>query len=122
MSFPINSWPEMWSVNQTPAATTQATISKAAVAGVRHCCTSISFALAGVAAQPAIQVNLRDGATGAGTILWSMTIVLPVGGFVAFSLDNINIPGTAGNAMTLETSAAPASTNQASVAMTGFDN
>ncbi len=66
--------PGEWSVNHVPAAATLATISRAAgAAGVRHVCTSIDAALVLPAAanQAAITLNLRDGATGAGTILWS---------------------------------------------------
>jgi len=113
--------PDMWSVNHTPAAATQATISKAAAATLRHYCTGIAAVISAVAAQAGIQVNLRDGASGAGTILWSQTIALPVGGIAIIQISGLNIPGTLGNAMTLETSAAPASTNFASVSMTGYD-
>lgn len=113
--------PDEWSITQAPAVATQATISKAAVAGIRHYCRSIAAIISAVAAQAAIHVVLRDGASGAGTILWSQTIALPVGGIAVIQIDNLNIPGSAGVAMTLETDAAPAGTNFASVSLTGYD-
>ena len=121
MSNPIVVNPDMWSINHTPAASAQATISKGAVPGIRHFCTSICAALAAAAAQTIIQVNLRDGASGAGTILWSQSILVPIGGYVDIQISGLNIPGTAGNAMTLEFSGAPVATNVESVALTGYD-
>jgi hypothetical protein len=111
----------MWSITNQPATATQATITKAAAPGQRHVATSISAVISAVAAQPAIHVNLRDGATGAGTILWSQTVAVGAGGVAAIQLGGLNIPGTGGNAMTLETDAAPAATNFASVSLTGYD-
>src|SRR3954468_6027646 len=62
--------PGNWGVGAVPAAATQATISKAAVAGVRHVCRGISACLStGATAQAVAAILvLRDGATGAGTI------------------------------------------------------
>lgn len=120
--------PGDWSVNHTPAVSTQATITRAAGgAGVRHVCTSIDAAYiipAGV--NPAgITLNLRDGGTGAGTILWSRRFGLgvAVGGDAQqeVSITGLNIVGTANTAMTLEFSAAPAATAFQSVALTGYD-
>jgi hypothetical protein len=123
MSNPVVVPPDNWAVNSTPAAATQATATKAAAAGVRHFCTSISATLAaGATAQAAAAVlNLRDGATGAGTILWSKQVILPVNGVWEVNLGSLNIPGTAGNAMTLEFSAAGAAGTFESVSMTGYD-
>lgn len=120
--------PGNWSINHTPATGTQATIARAAGgAGVRHVCTSISYALIipPTVNQPLIQVNLRDGATGAGTILWSETVgvgaALANGGDVRSTLGGLEIVGTANTAMTLEFSAAGAATTSESVALTGHD-
>jgi len=99
---------DLWYINNLPAAAAVATASKAAgAAGVRHvmlgACISIAAA---AAAQPAIAVNIRDGATGAGTILFSIgvgciintcyTLVLP------FSAWGYPLFGTAATAMTIE--------------------
>jgi hypothetical protein len=113
--------PDEWSITHTPAVATQASASKAAVSGIRHYCRSISAIISAVAAQAGIHVVLRDGASGAGTILWSQTIALPVGGIAVIQLDNLNIPGSPNTAMTLEPDAAPAGTNFASVSLTGYD-
>ena len=94
-----------------PAVNTIATISVPAQAGRRPCCTGIQLGVrTGTVAPAAASVTAvrRDGATGAGTILWQMTI--PIGA-VANSIVNlviagIHLPGTSGNAMTLEFTAA----------------
>lgn len=119
----ITTPPGQWSVFSTPAAATQATASKAAGgAGVRHICTSISATLATVGtAQTAIALNLRDGATGAGTIVWSKQVVLPTNGLWEVNLPGVNIPGSAATAMTLEFAAAGVAASVESVAMTGYD-
>lgn len=119
--YAVRALPDMWSVPHTPAAATQAIASRAANASQRHVCTGIYAVISAVAAQAGIQLNLRDDATGAGTILWSQTIALPVGGIAIINISDLNIPGTLNKAMTLETSAAPAGTNFASVSLTGYD-
>lgn len=118
--------PGDWAVNHTPAAATQATISKAAGgAVVRHVCTGISVALVGGAAAPTaatLRFDLRDGATGAGTILqsWTLAIEAVAGKCVTLALSGLNIVGSANTAMTIESSAAPGANITASVNMTGY--
>ena len=110
----------------TPAVNTQATISQAAGAsGVRNVCQSITVSLAQDATgsvQTGIQFNLRDGATGTGTILWSITMALPAtpGDCRVFSISGLNIVGSAATAMTLETVGTPASHTAASVSFQGY--
>lgn len=114
--------PGEWAIQHQPAAATQATVTRAAGgAGVRHVCRSITVSILAVAAQGQIIVNLRDGATGAGTILWSAGFVLAAGTSDRIALSGLNIIGTANTAMTLEVAAAPAATNFAQVAMSGYD-
>lgn len=120
--------PGNWSVNHVPAAATVATITRAAgAAGVRHVCTSIDAVLVipATANQPAIQLNLRDGAAGAGTILWSRRFGIGAAAGAdaqqEVSLSGLNIVGSAATAMTLEFSAAGVATTLQSVAMTGYD-
>lgn len=116
--------PGDWAINNVPAAATQPTISKAAgAAGVRHVATSISVAIStvGTAQTAALVFVLRDGATGAGTILWSLQVSLPVNTTWSFALSNLNIVGTAATAMTLETVAANVAASFASVSLTGYD-
>lgn len=117
--------PGEWSINHTPTSNTQATISKAAgAAGVCHVCRSITATITAIstaAADTTVLVNLRDGATGAGTILWSTRLLVKVGDTVGIALSNLNIPGTAATAMTLEFAAAGGANTFEAVALTGFD-
>jgi hypothetical protein len=117
------SLPGDWSQGQTPAAATQATTTRAAVAGLRHICTSLAATLAtGATAQAAAAILvLRDGATGVGAILWTKQIILPINGVWDLNVSGLNIVGTAGNAMTLEFTAAGVAGSFASVALTGHD-
>jgi len=99
---------DLWYINQLPATATVATATKAAgAAGVRHVMLGATISVAtGANAQPGIAVNIRDGATGAGTILFSVavsciantcyTLVLP------FSAWGYPLFGTAATAMTIE--------------------
>lgn len=115
--------PTDWSVFHNPAVTTQATASKAAGGALmRHVCTGISFSLSAVVAQPLISVTLRDGASGAGTILWQKQYILPVGAVLDVNISDLSLPGSLNTAMTLEFSGAPAATNLESVEMTGYDS
>jgi hypothetical protein len=115
-----------WSAVSTPAVGSAASASKAAVPGMMHVCTSITVGwivtallLAGVTAT----VNLRDGASGAGTILWSLPLgigLLPVGSSVPLVITGLTIQGSVNTAMTLEFVAGVAST-QMSVTLAGYD-
>lgn len=120
--------PANWSITHTPAANTQATISRAAVASTRHICTSISAVLSAPVAvlSGAVQINLRDGATGAGTILWSQTVeaggaASVVNDRAVIMLSGLQIFGSVNTAMTLEFSAAGGAGTFESVALTGYD-
>ena len=111
---------QQWAVYQTPAAATQATISKAALAARRHVATSITVCLNAVAAQAApVVFNLRDGATGAGTVKWSASLIAPAGYAQCVTLP-VSIPGSTNTAMTLESAAAPAASNFATVSLNGY--
>lgn len=102
-----------WAQGDAPAVNTKATTTKAAGgAGVRHVCTGIvgSFA-AGTSAPTAINllVLLRDGSTGAGTVLWAATLSLPATAgqnAPVVVATGLNIRGSANTAMTLEFSVA----------------
>lgn len=112
-----------WSINSDPAAATQATITRAAgAAGVRHICTSIfaSFS-AGATAGAAVKVYLRDGLTGAGAILWSGSLAVPIGDTRNISITDLSIVGSDATAMTLEFAAAGAATTLQNVSLTGYD-
>jgi hypothetical protein len=117
------SLPGDWAINHVPVAATQATITRAASPGTgRHVCTSITAHLGAVAVNGTQILNLRDGTTGAGTILWSARLgPLVVGSSDHIELTGLNIVGSANTAMTLEFAAAPAATNFETVSMTGHD-
>lgn len=111
-----------WSVQHTPTAATQATITKAAVAGTRHVCDSITATIAcGATAQTPINVVLRDGASGVGAILWSAKLSAPVNSMADIELESLGIIGTSGNAMTLEFTAAGVAASEEAVSMVGYD-
>jgi hypothetical protein len=119
--------PGEWAVTSAPAVNTQASASKAAgAAGVRHVCTGISVTVAADATGGTAIVgtlNLRDGATGAGTVLASWTVAHPgtIGITTVFSLGNLNVIGTAATAMTLEFAAAPGAHLYQSCNLFGYD-
>lgn len=112
-----------WATTHAPAAATQATATKAAAgAGVKNVCTAITVTLASGAVPTVgvVQFVLRDGATGAGTVLWVGKLSLPaVSGDSRVLAVPVNIEGTANTAMTLETTAAPAANVEATVAFSG---
>lgn len=118
--------PGQWSELHTPAVNVQATKSHAAgTAGVCHVCQWLTVALANDgtgSAQTVVQFNLRDGATGAGTILWSVSLALPAtaGDSRVVHVNGLNLMGTAATAMTLECSAQTATHTAASVAFGGY--
>jgi hypothetical protein len=115
-----------WSVTSSPAAGSQASASQAVGAqGVFHVADCVSYSAGAIAAPAATQltINLRDGASGAGTVLWSKTVAVPAtagvhitGDFCGLNLINVSNS----TAMTLEFSAALASEFE-SVTLTGYD-
>lgn len=115
--------PGEWCIQAAPVAATQATVSKAAgAAGVRHVARYAVVCVSSVAAQPDLVFNLRDGATGAGTVLVPVRVAeATVGGSKCVPIGPINAIGTAATAMTIESAAAPAASNFASVALCGYD-
>jgi len=105
-----------------PAAATQATISQAAgAAGVKNVATKLSFSIyTGASAQTIITVGLRDGATGAGTVLWSKSVALPANSYWSENVDLPHIQGSAATAMTVEFSAAGVANSVESVCLMGY--
>ncbi len=99
-----------WSVVSAPAVSNQATASIAAEGSVRHVADCVTFS-GGSTTAPALTnltVNLRDGATGAGTVIasWQVTVSNATGQNVApFSACGLNLVGTTNTAMTAEYSA-----------------
>lgn len=112
--------PASWQATNTPAANVQATAARAAgAAGVRHIATSIHACSQEAVLANSVFVNVRDGATGAGTVIWT--------GFVKNLVNDsrcINVPvsliGSAATAMTLEFTAAGGAGNRQTVTLTGY--
>jgi hypothetical protein len=100
-----------WNQTSVPAAGSQATTTRAAGGGQQQVVDCVGFS-AGSTTAPALTqlvVNLRDGATGAGTVLASWTVIISAatGQNVApHSFCGLNIHGTTATAMTIEFSAA----------------
>lgn len=111
-----------FAVTHTPAAATQATISKAAgAAGVSNVATLLSYSIyTGATAQTIIVIALRDGASGAGTILWSKSLALPANSVISESIPLPHLVGTAATAMTVEFSAAGVANSVQSVNLAGY--
>ena len=111
-----------WTVNAQATAGTASASKAAGAAGVRHVCTGVSASVAAAAtAQPAVIVNLRDGATGAGTILATWALSAIVNSMGVIQLTGLNIVGTAATAMTLEFAGATAAGVVGSVNLVGYD-
>lgn len=114
-----------WSAVSAPAVSTLASASIAAEAGVRHVADCVAFA-AGSTTAPALTnltINLRDGATGAGTIIGTWTVVASAAtgqNITPFTTCGLNLAGTTNTAMTLEFSALLTSLFE-SVTLTGFN-
>lgn len=119
-----------WSAISNPSAGSKATASAAAgAAGVRHVADCISFSAASDSTGSAgtdLTVNLRDGATGAGTVIFTWQVGAAASGAAViqtvapYSVCGLNLVGTAATAMTLEFSAALAHQIQA-VSISGYD-
>ena len=112
--------PATWTEVHNPTATNVATITRAAPASTRRLiATHITVSMAAITATTAIvHAYLRDGATGAGTILWSAVLSAPTSGGMVISVP-VNIPGSPGTAMTLEFDAGGSATSIQSVALQG---
>jgi hypothetical protein len=125
--IPLVARPPEWAVNNTSTAAAQATISKAAGgAGVRHVCTGLAVMVKTDSTGNAdlCTWNLRDGATGAGTVLATGVCVVATGASnasVPTVLTGLSIVGTANTAMTLEFSVAGATHTLQIVNMFGYD-
>lgn len=114
-----------WVVNSAPAAGSQATASIAAEASVRHVLDTLCFS-SGSAVAPvltSLQVNVRDGATGAGTILMSFEVEIPAAtgqDTPPICINGLNLVGTTNTAMTVEWNAGLANLKQTASAI-GFN-
>jgi hypothetical protein len=114
-----------WTVNSAPAAGSQATASITNEASVRHVATAVCYS-AGSTTAPVLTsktIVLRDGATGAGTVLLTLNVTISAapGNNIAPNCINIgNIVGTTNTAMTAEWDAGLANLSE-TVTLEGFN-
>jgi hypothetical protein len=114
-----------WSTTNNPAAGTQASASRAAGGpSVRHVadCVTASATASTAPAATNLGLNLRDGASGAGTIIWLTQIAAAATAatHAIVTICGLNLIGTANTAMTLEFSAGLTNEFEA-VTLTGYD-
>lgn len=118
---------DLWSIHNTGAAATAATASKAAgAAGVKHVALRAILSLATIAAtaQTPLTCNLRDGATGAGTVLASWTVAALGTTFALVDTGvggALNLVGTDATAMTIEFAANNVANSVSDVTLIGYD-
>lgn len=118
---------QRWSVISNPATSSKATASIAAEANVRHVVDCISFSASGAGAVAAGQftISVRDGATGAGTVIWTFEAGQPglttgQETFNPFGLCGLSLVGTTNTAMTLEFNTGLTNLTEA-VSMSGYN-
>lgn len=119
-----------WSCTHAPAAATQATCSKAAGGGtVRHVVTHITVCLLDNTTGPvSIVFGLRNGATGVGTIMWTVYVGIPRVQGATLALEDSkcvvtpipSLTGSANTAMTLESTSTPPVDSFATVTLMGY--
>ena len=109
-----------WAIQHAPAAAAQATISQAADAAGRHVAKSLTVCISAAAtAQTPLQFTLRDGATGAGTVLWTAQLS-SVANSSNCVMANVDIIGTKNTAMTLEAAGVTVAGAFATVSLNGY--
>lgn len=113
-----------WAISNVAAANTAATVSKAAgSAAQRHVCTGFQVTMSSLGAPTpeVIVFQIRDGATGAGTVIWSGSISLPAvaGTSTSCGLTGLWLVGTAATAMTIETAQGGGANDYISVNLQG---
>jgi hypothetical protein len=115
--------PATWTVPVQATTASACIASIAASATTRHCATGVNMCVSDTAAQTQLFVNLRDGATGAGTIKWNALLDGTAGtsSCVVHEFSGGPVCGTLNTAMTLELGAATAATNGCASTLRGYD-
>jgi|SRR6266851_3436313 len=121
-----------WQINNFPAAAAQATAGQAAPPGssgssatsgstlVNRLRTLTITLSAGANAQVPIQVVVRDGATGAGTVIWTASLSAPINTAAPpIALSGLDLRASLGNAITVEFTGTTAAATQQAVAAGG---
>jgi hypothetical protein len=111
-----------WSIQNASAANGQATANQpAAAAGVRHVLTALCFTEVGTALGGAVGVNVRDGLTGVGALLWTGQLICPANDCRILAMSGLSIVGSAATQMTVEFSGGGGANVFESVSASGFD-
>jgi hypothetical protein len=121
----LTALPGQWSVFSNAGLGAASSASKTAgAAGVRHILTGYQLIISSQAAPLAgqVTVNIRDGASGAGTILEALNVSIPAALYapIVITRSGLSLVGTAATAMTIEQSAAYANV-EASINFEGYD-
>ena len=109
-----------WAIQSVAPANVVASITRAAVAGGRHVCTSITASIGGTSQSLLRRVRLRDGASGLGTILWAGQILSPANDSRSITMPALSIVGSKNTAMTLEWEDAAGANTLELVSLTGY--
>lgn len=117
-----------WSVVSFPASGSQASASIAAESGVRHVvdCVTWGADAGGAVTAAAGDLAIRDGATGAGTVIWRVAVAHAVAAAAGVqtippnTVCGLNLVGTTNTAMTAEFNAGVTGEVQ-SVSLSGFN-
>lgn len=99
-----------WRIQNNAVSGSAASASEAAASGISHvadCLTYSAYSNSTGITATAISVNLRDGASGAGTVIWTVPLGIPTTTAIQqvagpFSICGLNLQGTTNTAMTLE--------------------
>lgn len=120
--MPITTSPANWSVPVQGSAS-NCSASVAATATTQHCATGVEACIVATIAQTQLFVNLRDGATGAGTVKWNAILAdtAGIGSCVVHEFAGGPICGTINTAMTLELSGATGAGNGCALTVKGYD-
>jgi hypothetical protein len=114
--------PGYWSIFHAPNAAIQATKTKAAVAAKRHVLTGFSAVIScrSTAQDTEVEVYVRDGASGGGTVLWQGSVTCPAGDTRGFAISGLNLVGSENTAMTVEFSGAGVTDSKERVSAWGY--
>ena len=117
--------PAIWSATDQGTAKQCSASVAASATGKRHFVTGCTVCVAaGATPQTPIFANLRDGATGAGTIKWAGAMGSITNAYACVHYGGMTdgvIPGTANTAATCELSAASAATVACTANLEGYD-
>lgn len=119
----VETAPATWTVPVQAASASQCSASIAASPGFQHCAVGVQMCTVATAAETQLFINLRDGASGAGTVKWNAIIAGTAGTSqcVIHEFSGGVICGTANTAMTLELSAATPATDGCASTLRGYD-